>query len=481
MHDILDPSAERAGKPAWVDLSGSNIRKAPTLLKLFPRARFIHMVRDGRAVTAAILKKRDMTDDLEQAFGHWVMRVRRSDAALRQMPPDAVLTIYLDDLTAHDRDNQFQRLVDYLELDEPKPMRDYFDRTISPEKAHVGAWRERMAPADARWVDRRYRRLVRRLRREGIDWVPEPGPSRADEPARRRRGSASPSGSASLPEPIFVGGVGRSGTHVMGRLIDAGPRYHWIPTEVRFHAWRGGLPDLCAGQHLDGRSSSRRCGAAGTSAAPTAATASSGWRRAEQLEAALAEFESGVRGRARRRQPPARPPLLDPAAEAGGQAGVGGDHGAGDRVRAVPARAVSAAPGSSTWSATAARSSAGTLKKVDLTDDPMLALAKWEEMVSAAGAAMRSLPDGRALTSTSTTSPPTTGTAPSTGWSGSSRSRTPARCASTSSARSPPSAPTSAPGASGWRRRTRAGSTAATGGSCAGCAARAWTGRPAPR
>jgi hypothetical protein len=116
-----------------------------------------------------------MTDDLKQAFAHWVMRVRRSDAALRQMPPGSALTIYLDDLTAHDRDNTFERLVSYLELDDPGPMREYFDATISPERAHVGAWRERMAPADARWVDRRYRRQVRRLRREGIDWVPEPG------------------------------------------------------------------------------------------------------------------------------------------------------------------------------------------------------------------------------------------------------------------------------------------------------------------
>ena len=175
VREILDPLAERAGKPVWVDLSGANIRQAPTLLKLFPRARFIHMVRDGRAVTAAILKKRDMTDDLAQAFGHWEMRVRRSDAALRQMPPDAVLTIYLDDLTAHDREAQFARIVDYLRMDDPAPMRAYFDETISPERAHVGAWRERMAPADARWVDRRYRRLVKQLRREGIDWVPEPG------------------------------------------------------------------------------------------------------------------------------------------------------------------------------------------------------------------------------------------------------------------------------------------------------------------
>lgn len=172
---ILDPTAERAGKPAWVDLSGSNIRQAPTLQRLFPRARFIHMVRDGRAVTAAILRKRDMTDDLRQAFGHWVMRVRRSGAAIRQMEPGSVLTIFLDDLTAFDRENTFARLVDYLQLDDPEPMHEYFEKKISSERAHVGAWRQRMAPADARWVDRHYWLTVHRLRREGIDWVPKPG------------------------------------------------------------------------------------------------------------------------------------------------------------------------------------------------------------------------------------------------------------------------------------------------------------------
>ena len=171
---VLDPCAERAGKDTWVDLSGSNIKSAPTLLRLFPDARFVHMVRDGRAVTAAILRKRDMTDDLQQAFAHWAVRVRRSHDALLRLPEGAALTIYLDDLTAHDRETTFTRLVEFLELDDPAPMREYFDSTISPERAHVGAWRQRMAPADARWVDRRYRRLVRRLHREGIDWVPDP-------------------------------------------------------------------------------------------------------------------------------------------------------------------------------------------------------------------------------------------------------------------------------------------------------------------
>jgi hypothetical protein len=65
-------------------------------------------------------------------------------------------------------------VVEFLRIGDPGPMRDYFDREISADRAHVGAWRERMAPADVRKVDRRYRRVLRRLQREGVDWAPAP-------------------------------------------------------------------------------------------------------------------------------------------------------------------------------------------------------------------------------------------------------------------------------------------------------------------
>ena len=174
VHAILDPGAEEAGKPAWVDLTGGNVRSAPTLAKLFPRARFIHMVRDGRAVTAALLRKRLGTDDRDQALRHWVKRVRMAHEAIDRVPPEMIETFLLENLTAFDRERSFERLVRLLDLDDPAPMREYFDREISAERAHVGAWRERIAPADVRWVDRRYRRMIRRLHREGIDWVPDP-------------------------------------------------------------------------------------------------------------------------------------------------------------------------------------------------------------------------------------------------------------------------------------------------------------------
>ncbi len=171
---LLDQAAVGAGKPSWAEVSGWNIHNSPTLARLLPEARFINMVRDGRAVVAGHLKKRSLTDDPLRALQHWEKRVRSADAAIRRLPPGRVLTVELDDLAVRDREATYARIVELLEIDDDGPMRSYFDRHISAEGAHFGRWRERMAPADARRVDRRYRRLVRQLHRDGISWVPDP-------------------------------------------------------------------------------------------------------------------------------------------------------------------------------------------------------------------------------------------------------------------------------------------------------------------
>ncbi len=171
---VIDPGVRRAGKPSWVELTGRSILYAPTLLRLFPRARFINMVRDGRAVAGGHVKKIDMTDDPMEALASWERMVRASHRAIRSVPQESVLVIHLDDLVARDREATYRRIVEFLEIDDDAPMRRWFDKRISPDRAHVGQWRERMPPPEARRVDRRYRRLIRDLHREGVWWAPAP-------------------------------------------------------------------------------------------------------------------------------------------------------------------------------------------------------------------------------------------------------------------------------------------------------------------
>lgn len=172
VRSVLDPVAEQHGKPSWVEDSGQNVGSAPTLLRLFPRARFVNMLRDGRAVVASILARVERTDDPLSALGHWEERVRAADAAVGALPAGTATVIHLEDLAAHDREGSLARLARLLELDDDTPLRAHLDAHITAEGARIGAWRRRMAPADARLIDRRYRRLVRDMRREGVAAAP---------------------------------------------------------------------------------------------------------------------------------------------------------------------------------------------------------------------------------------------------------------------------------------------------------------------
>ena len=47
---------------------------------------------------------------------------------------------------------------------------------------------------------------------------------------------------------VFVGGTGRSGTHILGRLLGEHGTYADVPIEARFHCNKRGLPDLLEGR-----------------------------------------------------------------------------------------------------------------------------------------------------------------------------------------------------------------------------------------
>ncbi|MBA2521917.1 MAG: sulfotransferase [Solirubrobacterales bacterium] len=50
------------------------------------------------------------------------------------------------------------------------------------------------------------------------------------------------------PQLLFIGGTGRSGTHVLSHLLGSHSRYARVPIEARFHVNPQGFPDLLSGQ-----------------------------------------------------------------------------------------------------------------------------------------------------------------------------------------------------------------------------------------
>ncbi len=93
----------RAGKPApslWIDHTPGNIRFALTLARLFPDARFVHVVRDGRAVAASVLPLDWGPNDVIEAARHWATQIALGLAAEQALGAARILTIRYEDLVA---------------------------------------------------------------------------------------------------------------------------------------------------------------------------------------------------------------------------------------------------------------------------------------------------------------------------------------------------------------------------------------------
>jgi hypothetical protein len=88
------------GKPGahvWIDQTPSNIAIGRTLLELFPDARLVHLVRDGRAVAASMLPLDWGPNNVVLAARSWLRTVAQG-MALETAYPDRVIRVRFEDL-----------------------------------------------------------------------------------------------------------------------------------------------------------------------------------------------------------------------------------------------------------------------------------------------------------------------------------------------------------------------------------------------
>ncbi len=88
----------KAGALLWVDHTPSNFKRSLTMLRMFPDARFIHIVRDGRGVAASVLPLDWGPNDILGAAEFWMARCAAGLAAELQLGPDRVLRVRYEDL-----------------------------------------------------------------------------------------------------------------------------------------------------------------------------------------------------------------------------------------------------------------------------------------------------------------------------------------------------------------------------------------------
>ena len=165
---LLDPLAARAGKPSWVEQSARSIAGAPHLATMFPRARFIHMVRDGRDVACSLASLPHGPDSLMAGIARWERQLRAADAGAREMGPDRLLQVPLEELVITKREPTYDRILEFLGVEDEPEIRSHFENRMVSSNANLARWELDLSESEQRELARAYARALEGLSRDGV-------------------------------------------------------------------------------------------------------------------------------------------------------------------------------------------------------------------------------------------------------------------------------------------------------------------------
>ncbi|WP_378288243.1 sulfotransferase family protein [Actinomadura rugatobispora] len=155
--------ARRFGRQRWGDKRPGHVRYAGTLLRLFPDAQFVHLIRDGRDCVASLKEMPWFRKDVYHAVAMWREAIDAGRGLAAWLGPDAYYELQYERLVA-DPVEELASLCEFLgedfhpamiEPQDPAPwvvpsQKVWHDLTLSPVgTARVGAWAGRLEPWEA--------------------------------------------------------------------------------------------------------------------------------------------------------------------------------------------------------------------------------------------------------------------------------------------------------------------------------------------
>ena len=142
----------------WIDHTPANIQYADTLAELFPAARFIHLVRDGRAVAASIIPLDWGANTIDRAAYSWKEYISYGIAAEASLGNDRLLRVRFEDLI-HQPHRTLERICLFLHLQyQPRMMQGGGFRVPGytalqhallgkePDAQRARAWEKKLSP-----------------------------------------------------------------------------------------------------------------------------------------------------------------------------------------------------------------------------------------------------------------------------------------------------------------------------------------------
>ncbi|MQY04312.1 sulfotransferase family protein [Actinomadura macrotermitis] len=150
--------AERFGKPRWGDKRPSYFKHVPLLLRMYPDAQFVHLIRDGRDCVASLKEMPWYKLDVYHAASAWREAIDAGRRYAARLGPDGYHELQYERLVA-DPAGELTRLCAFLGEDFDPAMtepQEIARLTVPPQKkwhartyaeigtGRVGSWTERL-------------------------------------------------------------------------------------------------------------------------------------------------------------------------------------------------------------------------------------------------------------------------------------------------------------------------------------------------
>jgi hypothetical protein len=106
--------AERFGKPRWGDKRPLYLRNLPTILRLFPDAQIINIMRDGRDCVSSLKETPWKPAEFDTMIDYWTQSADASLLAARRYPKDVYHVVRYEDLVA-DPEPHLRKICEFLD------------------------------------------------------------------------------------------------------------------------------------------------------------------------------------------------------------------------------------------------------------------------------------------------------------------------------------------------------------------------------
>jgi hypothetical protein len=173
--DLLWFRAERKGAAGIVEQSTDVVAQGGVLARLFPEARFVHCVRDGRDASASRVSQTHgilYPRTRKQGISWWEARMERIAAGIDAIPPGRVIEVSIDELVATKGPRALKPLTEFTGVATGYRVRRYYKSRMSAERANQGRWQRDLSPCDAKELDGLYDEALDRLEARGSTAIP---------------------------------------------------------------------------------------------------------------------------------------------------------------------------------------------------------------------------------------------------------------------------------------------------------------------